>query len=177
MAEFPECVTDFPEQVLRKNKEETKHNRSKYIMAKKTVSNSKSQSCGAKLVGLPGDPAEGGVEKGASITESAEGTWDGVPKELADQEKEACCPNPHTRTPGKKFHGDRLKLLVEVCEKWSLFGQAWGTMFFKDAHALIDLGLLEYVCTDNGIMRVRPTEEGLSRYKTIVAGVFGDEVA
>lgn len=80
-------------------------------------------------------------------------------------------------TKGKKFHADRLKLLVEVCEKWCLFGDAWKTKFARDAHALIDLGLLEYVKSDNGYMQVRPTEEGVERYKTIVAGVFGDEVS
>lgn len=82
-----------------------------------------------------------------------------------------------SRVLTKKFHGDRLKLLVEVCEKWCLFGEAWKTKFARDAHALIDLGLLEYVKSDNGYMQVRPTEEGLERYKTIVAGVFGDEVS
>lgn len=82
-----------------------------------------------------------------------------------------------TITKGKKFHGDRLKLLVEVCEKWCLFGEAWKTKFARDAHALIDLGLLKYVKSDNGYMQVQPTEEGLERYKTIVAGVFGDEVS
>lgn len=80
-------------------------------------------------------------------------------------------------TKGKKFHGDRLKLLVEVCEKWCLFGEAWKTKFARDAHALIDLGLLEYVKSDNGYMQVKPTETGIDRYKTIVAGVFGVEVA
>lgn len=80
-------------------------------------------------------------------------------------------------TKGKKFHADRLKLLVEVCEKWCLFGDAWKTKFVRDAHALIDLGLLEYVKSDNGYMLVRPTAEGMERYKTIVAGVFGDEVS
>lgn len=77
---------------------------------------------------------------------------------------------------GKRFHGERLKLLVEVCEKWCLFGQPWNTLFVRDAHALIDLGLLEYVKSDNGYMQVKPTETGIDRYKTIVAGVFGVEV-
>lgn len=77
---------------------------------------------------------------------------------------------------GKRFHGDRLKLLVEVCEKWCLFRQPWNTLFVRDAHALIDLGLLEYVKSDNGYVQVRPTETGIDRYKTIVAGVFGVEV-
>lgn len=77
---------------------------------------------------------------------------------------------------GKRYHGERLKLLVEVCEKWCLFGQPWNTLFVRDAHALIDLGLLEYVKSDNGYMQVRPTETGIDRYKTIVAGVFGVEV-
>ncbi len=77
---------------------------------------------------------------------------------------------------GKRFHGDRLKLLVEVCEKWCLFRQPWNTLFVRDAHALIDLGLLEYVKSDNGYIQVRPTETGIDRYKTIVAGVFGVEV-
>lgn len=79
-------------------------------------------------------------------------------------------------TKGKKFHAERLKLLVEVCEKWCLFGQPWNTLFVRDAHALIDLGLLEYVKSDNGYMQVKPTETGIDRYKTIVAGVFGVEV-
>ena len=79
-------------------------------------------------------------------------------------------------TKGKKFHADRLKLLVEVCEKWCLFGDAWKTKFARDAHALIDLGLLEYVKSDNGYIQVQPTETGIDRYKTIVAGVFGVEV-
>lgn len=77
---------------------------------------------------------------------------------------------------GKKYHGERLKLLVEVCEKWCLFGQPWNTLFVRDAHALIDLGLLEYVKSDNGYIQVKPTETGIDRYKTIVAGVFGVEV-
>jgi len=77
---------------------------------------------------------------------------------------------------GKKYHGERLKLLVEVCEKWCLFRQPWNTLFVRDAHALIDLGLLEYVKSDNGYIQVKPTETGIDRYKTIVAGVFGVEV-
>ena len=77
---------------------------------------------------------------------------------------------------GKKYHGERLKLLVEVCEKWCLFRQPWNTLFIRDAHALIDLGLLEYVKSDNGYIQVQPTETGIDRYKTIVAGVFGVEV-
>ena len=79
-------------------------------------------------------------------------------------------------TKGKKYHGERLKLLVEVCEKWCLFRQPWNTLFVRDAHALIDLGLLEYVKSDNGYIQVQPTETGIDRYKTIVAGVFGVEV-
>ena len=73
---------------------------------------------------------------------------------------------------GKKYHGERLKLLVEVCEKWCLFRQPWNTLFIR----LIDLGLLEYVKSDNGYIQVQPTETGIDRYKTIVAGVFGVEV-
>lgn len=80
------------------------------------------------------------------------------------------------RRKGKRYHGERLKLLVEVCEKWCLFGQPWNTLFVRDAHALIDLGLLQYVKSDNGYMQVKPTETGIDRYKTIVAGVFGVEV-
>lgn len=79
-------------------------------------------------------------------------------------------------TKGKKYHGERLKLLVAVCEKWCLFRQPWNTLFVRDAHALIDLGLLEYVKSDNGYIQVQPTETGIDRYKTIVAGVFGVEV-
>ena len=77
---------------------------------------------------------------------------------------------------GKKYHGERLKLLVEVCEKRCLFRQPWNTLFIRDAHALIDLGLLEYVKSDNGYIQVQPTETGIDRYRTIVAGVFGVEV-
>ena len=79
-------------------------------------------------------------------------------------------------TKGKKYHGERLKLLVEVCEKWCLFRQPWNTLFVRDAHALIDLGLLEYVKSDNGYIQVQPTETGIDRYKTLVAGGFGVEV-
>lgn len=78
---------------------------------------------------------------------------------------------------GKKFHGDRLKLLAEVCEKWVLFEKPWNTKFVNDAHALIDLGLLVYLRSDNGFMCVQPTELGLVKFKTIVSGVFGEDVA
>lgn len=115
------------------------------------------------------------------------------PEEVYCEPEEVCCDEDAERSKGvgtagmarvgrrqarqgKKYHGERLKLLVEVCEKWCLFGQPWKTLFVRDAHALIDLGLLEYVKSDNGYIQVKPTETGIDRYKTIVAGVFGVEV-
>ena len=58
---------------------------------------------------------------------------------------------------GKKYHGERLKLLVEVCEKWCLFRQPWNTLFIRDAHALIASALYRILYPDN-TLQVSPAQ-------------------